>query len=448
MNKINNVNLELALIEAFVINNNDNVYRHDNDKINTITEDLKSDNNIDNSNSENSTNVFNGVYTECFVQLSYTCLQKKTLLYLKELNRLNEISVIGDYVKFVKLNTSDSVVDEEDSGESSDELSYMIDKAVDNFFDNHLIRFRALGKDVLIPNKVEEFVGRKRRKGGGGGHGGDGGDGGKKKMMMMAMMCMKMKLMVMVPAMMGMMGMMSFKGMMFSMMSFMISKMMLLMKILEKKGGGGSGGGGGDVGWAAGGGGGGAWMPAGGSDYGGGGGYDANGQWQSRSIIEENKQDYRNEEPIISYVKPIIRYNKAFGVKPMSLMKNLNEEVLKIDQKPKSRKRRGIIDVLQNAYLYWASKVLGVVKKQVNYPKYKIVNGVKYVYHPTRHGIKTKSPKDLNIKNNEVELKPIVVDDFNKGEIVEGPIESRMIRKKIHKMKENVNETVDENPWE
>lgn len=44
--------------------------------------------------------VFNGVYTECFMHLSYMCLQKKTLLYLKELNNLSEVSVIGDYVKF------------------------------------------------------------------------------------------------------------------------------------------------------------------------------------------------------------------------------------------------------------------------------------------------------------------------------------------------------------
>lgn len=124
MNKINNVNLDLgnsfdsyqltemdsnkviinliclALIDALVIKNN-NI-----DKINTISEEIKSDNdNIDNSDSDNSTDVFNGVYTECFVQLSYTCLQKKTLRYLKELNRLNEISVIGDYVKFGKYET-------------------------------------------------------------------------------------------------------------------------------------------------------------------------------------------------------------------------------------------------------------------------------------------------------------------------------------------------------
>lgn len=47
--------------------------------------------------------VFDNVYTECFSRLSFVCLQKKTLLYLKEINRLNEISVIGEYVKFGKI---------------------------------------------------------------------------------------------------------------------------------------------------------------------------------------------------------------------------------------------------------------------------------------------------------------------------------------------------------
>lgn len=57
-------------------------------------------NNNENITEENATNVFNGVYTECILFLSYTCIQKKTLLYLQELNRLNEISIFGDHLKF------------------------------------------------------------------------------------------------------------------------------------------------------------------------------------------------------------------------------------------------------------------------------------------------------------------------------------------------------------
>lgn len=58
------------------------------------------------SNNDIPDNVFNGVYSDCFLHLSYSCLQKKTLLYLKELNNLSEVSVIGDYVMFGKYNFS------------------------------------------------------------------------------------------------------------------------------------------------------------------------------------------------------------------------------------------------------------------------------------------------------------------------------------------------------
>ncbi|CAH0401537.1 unnamed protein product [Chilo suppressalis] len=315
----------------------------------------------------------------------------------------------------------------------------MIDRAVDKFFSNHVMKFSALGKDVSVPNTVDEFVGRKRRKGGGGGGHGGGDDGGKKKMMMMAMMCMKMKLMMMVPAMMGMMGMMSFKGMMFSMMSFMIAKMMLLMKILEKKGGGGGGGGGGDGGWPAGGGGGGAWMPAG-SDYAGGGaggGYDANGQWQSRSI-NNNPEITDAHKLTVSYVTPAVRNHN----------KNIIETSTEND-KPKSRGKRGIVDALQYAYTYWINRIIGgSVNRRKRQPTYKYVNGVKYVYYPMKVLQKMKQHKEPPIKTVD-DFKPMIVaEDFNKGEIVEVPIESRMNKKKLMKMKDAVNENVESNPWE
>lgn len=54
----------------------------------------------------------------------------------------------------VKLNTSENVFDNDTyKPKNTDEFSYMIDRAVDKFFENHLIRFSALGKDVLVPHK-------------------------------------------------------------------------------------------------------------------------------------------------------------------------------------------------------------------------------------------------------------------------------------------------------
>lgn len=71
-----------------------------NDNVNS--EDVASDFSQNVEEKETAKDVFNGVYTECFLHLSYSCLQKKTLLYLRELNKLSEVSVIGEYVKFGK----------------------------------------------------------------------------------------------------------------------------------------------------------------------------------------------------------------------------------------------------------------------------------------------------------------------------------------------------------
>lgn len=251
---------------------------------------------------------------------------------------------------------------------------------------------------------------------------------------------------------------------------------------------------------------------AGGSDYGGGGGgggYDANGQWQSRTIAEvapdiQPEQD-EEKEPIISYVTPNVRYgsdSNAYAVvknynegkkerkskvkrdvtsgfsseiyvetenKPdifyttddkgfddkNAVEEYLDDTVAEVDLKPKSRSKRGIVDMIQNAYLYWINRILGNLRfsKMNQYPKYKIINGVKYVYSPIRNIYKPKAPKAIQPDTMNAikaeEFKPIItVSDFNKGEIVEAPEESRMHKKKIQKMKETVDEAIEENPWQ
>lgn len=168
----------------------------------------------------------------------------------------------------------------------------------------------------------------------------------------------------------------------------------------------------------------------------------------------------KEHKPIISYVIPTVRYNslatKHRGIKlnddfyypPTPKQSSLEEKVEKT--KAKSRKKRGIIDTLQNVYSYWMNQVLGSGnRRKSNFQKYKIVNGVKYVYYP-RVAQKLKQPTQINhVKNVEDNFRPIIIaEDFNKGETVEGPIESRMNRKKFHKMKDTVNDTIEENPWE
>lgn len=51
----------------------------------------------------------------------------------------------------VKVNTT--VLSDDDGSDTgnTDELAFLIDKAVDAFFDNHVLKFNALGRDISIP---------------------------------------------------------------------------------------------------------------------------------------------------------------------------------------------------------------------------------------------------------------------------------------------------------
>lgn len=123
-------------------------------------------------------------------------------------------------------------------------------------------------------------------------------------------------------------------------------------------------------------------------------------------------------------------------------------------EEKKRRTKRSIIDILQNSYIYWVNRILGLNNnRRTNYQRYKIVNGVKYVYHPYPVRImKQKTPKELpveNVKISNVDFTPVLTaEDFNKGEIMEGGVESRMNTKKFNKIKDTVNDTVEDDPWE
>lgn len=200
-------------------------------------------------------------------------------------------------------------------------------------------------------------------------------------------------------------------------------------------------------------------------DYGGGGGggYDANAQWQSRSIPAETPEILQEElNPIITSITPTIRYNNVLnGKKPFSTLKTLNDEIIKVNNednsRSKSRKKRGVLDLLQNAYIYWASKLLGYnlntrPNSVPNHRQYKIVNGVKYVYYPMKYLTKHKSPKAVQpttvTATNDIAKPIITADDFNKGEIMEGGFQSRMQRKKYKKLKDTLDEVLEDSPWQ
>lgn len=186
--------------------------------------------------------------------------------------------------------------------------------------------------------------------------------------------------------------------------------------------------------------------------------------YESSVSVDDGPDSYEMDT---AYNLPLERFDDAYTDKTYPKVENPNNGFTKSTiQIPKTRNKRGIVDILQNAYMYWINNLLGMnkyKKYQPKYPKYKVINGIKYVYQPLMQMPKAKAPKELQnniptVIKEEEGFKPIITedfepspiitaDDFNKGEIVEGAVESRTT-KKFQKFKDTVSEVMEDNPWQ
>ncbi|XP_051169746.1 uncharacterized protein LOC127287066 [Leptopilina boulardi] len=178
----------------------------------------------------------------CIIDLSMTCVQRRVVRFLDVIKQLKEITLFGQTVKMVRTKVAKPV--ESNRNLLLDGLKEKIDRSIDEFFETFVLRItlpKWNGKNNQINLMFDDtdVEGRGKQKKGG---------GKCKKMMMCMMMMVKMKLMAM-----G--GMMAMKGMLFSGMSIMMIKAMLIQKLMSLKGGGGGGWNMGGGGWNMGGGG-------------------------------------------------------------------------------------------------------------------------------------------------------------------------------------------------
>lgn len=104
------------------------------------------------------TTVLSGIYTECLLTLSFTCLQKKIIVLLEKLNKIQKFNILGDYLSVVRNNkyatyrygNKPSRADEDASNtiigrvhrDETSELRAMIDESLDNYFETHVIRLK------------------------------------------------------------------------------------------------------------------------------------------------------------------------------------------------------------------------------------------------------------------------------------------------------------------
>lgn len=117
-------------------------------EINTIEDDNKS------NSSEDPSTALNGVYVECFLNLSFPCLQKKVLIFLDQLGRVQKFYLIDNFLSVERINkdTTPSLTESTLSARKfQDEtaLKTLIDLYVDRFFETHVIK-------LTIPAVLEE----------------------------------------------------------------------------------------------------------------------------------------------------------------------------------------------------------------------------------------------------------------------------------------------------
>lgn len=84
-----------------------------------------------------------GVYSECLLNLSFPCLQKKIIVFLDRLGRKKQVSLIGDFLTVVRTGPVSATVSEETTARRDESsLRSVIDGQVDRFFETHVLRVR------------------------------------------------------------------------------------------------------------------------------------------------------------------------------------------------------------------------------------------------------------------------------------------------------------------
>ncbi|XP_018909939.2 uncharacterized protein [Bemisia tabaci] len=265
--------------------------------------------------------AFNGIYSDCVLQLSFPCFQRKLLVFFDRLGRMKAFNVLGNFLSIVRLkrDLSPAIVEEElkarlasNEVEAQTALGALMEHTLDKFVDNHVLRVNLpFGMTAAM---VDENSAERRSSSGNSidiNLGRALGEGrGKKKMkkMMGTMMMMIMgKMALMGPMMMMMIKIKAIKALLLSKLALAMSLLQLFKSMGKGKGGGGGGSGGGKEviivhdnhgdsgggghggggggyggsggGWASGGGGGGGWASGGGGSgwASGGGGHGGGG---------------------------------------------------------------------------------------------------------------------------------------------------------------------------
>lgn len=100
-------------------------------------------------------NPLNEIVTECLVKFSFPCFQKKVLVFLDRINRVEKINLLGQVLSVVRIKgdhtppiTEELLTARKVTDEGS--LTTLLDLTIDRFLETHVIQ-------ITIPGFLDEY---------------------------------------------------------------------------------------------------------------------------------------------------------------------------------------------------------------------------------------------------------------------------------------------------
>ena len=113
--------------------------------------------------SESPVNAFSGIYSDCITEFSFTCVQRKVLVFFDRLGRMESFNLLGDFISVVKTrrDTTPRITEEGlkarlyPGGNVESDMDTLMDLVADRFFSTHVLRVRLPSwTEASIPGDV------------------------------------------------------------------------------------------------------------------------------------------------------------------------------------------------------------------------------------------------------------------------------------------------------
>lgn len=113
--------------------------------------------------SESPVNAFSGIYSDCITEFSFTCVQRKVLVFFDRLGRMENFNLLGDFISVVKTRRDTTPRITEDGlkarlypgGNVQADMDTLMDLVADRFFSSHVLRVRLPSwTEASIPGDV------------------------------------------------------------------------------------------------------------------------------------------------------------------------------------------------------------------------------------------------------------------------------------------------------